>query len=133
MAARASDGARAGTGRTTSTRATTGRTKTKRATTGRGKTKRTSTGRTKTKRAGTRTTATTRASDGAPTFRKGTRVSWMTSQGRTYGVVERKLTARTAIEGHEVAATKADPQYLVRSESSGKVAAHKPSALRRRD
>jgi hypothetical protein len=66
------------------------------------------------------------------TFAKGDHVAWSTSQGETHGVVERKLTTRTQIEGHEVAATRADPQYLVRSDKTGKTAARKPSALRRR-
>ena len=67
------------------------------------------------------------------TFAKGDRVAWNTSQGETHGVVERKLTARTSIEGHEVAASRREPQYLVRSEKTGKAAAHKPSALRKLD
>lgn len=66
------------------------------------------------------------------TFRKGDRVAWNTSQGETHGVVERKLTSRTHVEGHEVAASRAEPQYLVRSDKSGKTAAHKPDTLRRR-
>lgn len=69
---------------------------------------------------------------GTTSLRKGTKVSWSTSQGETHGVVERKLVARTQVEGHEVAASKDDPQYLVRSDKTGKTAAHKPSALRKR-
>lgn len=71
--------------------------------------------------------------DTTTSFRKGDRVAWNTSQGETHGVVERKLVARTHVEGHEVAASRSDPQYLVRSEKTGRTAAHKPSALRRRD
>lgn len=66
------------------------------------------------------------------TFRKGDHVAWDTPQGETHGTVERKLTGRTAIKGHTVAASKDDPQYLVKSDASGKEAAHKPSELRRR-
>jgi TIR domain/Hypervirulence associated proteins TUDOR domain len=36
-----------------------------------------------------------------------------------------------SVAGHEVAASEDNPEYLVRSETSGKIAAHKPSALRR--
>jgi len=61
----------------------------------------------------------------------GDRVSWDTSQGRTQGEVVRKLTRRTHIEGHEVAASQDDPQYLVRSDKTGAEAAHKPGALRK--
>lgn len=65
-------------------------------------------------------------------FRKGERVTWMTSQGETHGVVERKLTAPMEIKGHHVAASAENPEYLVRSDVSGELAAHKPSALTRR-
>jgi hypothetical protein len=61
--------------------------------------------------------------------RHGDRVEWNTSQGPTTGTVERRLTSRTSVEGHTVAASKDEPQFLVRSEKTGKVAAHKPSAL----
>ena len=69
---------------------------------------------------------------GDEAFRKGEHVAWETSQGETHGTVERKLTSRSSVKGHQVAATPDDPQYLVRSEASGKAAAHRPSALRRR-
>jgi hypothetical protein len=64
-------------------------------------------------------------------FRKGDKVAWDTPQGETHGIVERKLTARTTVKGHEVAASPEHPQYLVKSDTSGKEAAHKPDALRR--
>lgn len=66
-----------------------------------------------------------------PELKNGDRVSWNTSQGRTRGVVVKKLTSGTQVKGHHVAATKAEPQFLVRSESSGEEAAHRPSALRK--
>jgi hypothetical protein len=65
-------------------------------------------------------------------FKKGDHVAWETSQGETHGAVERKLTAETHIKGHKVAATPEDPQYLVKSDKSGKEAAHKPDALRQK-
>ncbi|MBL9106126.1 MAG: DUF2945 domain-containing protein [Myxococcales bacterium] len=46
-------------------------------------------------------------------------------------MVER-LTDETDIEGHHVAASEDEPQYLVESDRSGARAAHKPEALRRR-
>ena len=66
------------------------------------------------------------------TFAKGDHVAWETPQGRTHGTVERKLTHPTRIEGHRVAASPENPEYLVKSDRSGTHAAHKPSALRRR-
>jgi hypothetical protein len=63
-------------------------------------------------------------------LRKGDRVSWNTSQGRTHGRVERRLTTPVKIKGHEVSASPDNPEYLVRSDRSGAEAAHKPEALR---
>lgn len=66
------------------------------------------------------------------TFEKGDKVAWNTSQGQTLGTVERKLTGPADIKGHHVAASKDNPEYLVKSSKSGEVAAHKPCALRKR-
>ncbi|NWJ27722.1 DUF2945 domain-containing protein [Rhizobium sp. RM] len=62
---------------------------------------------------------------------KGDKVAWNTSQGETTGKVIRKQTSPTKIKGHEVKATKDEPQYIVESEKSGKRAAHKPDQLRK--
>ncbi len=65
-------------------------------------------------------------------FKKGDRVSWKTSQGETTGKVVRKLTSPMDIEGHHVAASKENPEYLVETEETKKRAAHKPEALTKR-
>jgi hypothetical protein len=65
-------------------------------------------------------------------FAKGDHVAWDTPQGETHGTVERKLTEPMQIKGHKVAASPENPEYLVKSDKSGKEAAHKPSELRRR-
>ena len=67
-----------------------------------------------------------------PELHPGDEVEWNTSQGKTTGKVKKKLTSPTKIKGHEVAASKDNPEYLVESEKSGKEAAHKPDALRKR-
>ncbi|HET7232732.1 MAG TPA: DUF2945 domain-containing protein [Longimicrobium sp.] len=63
--------------------------------------------------------------------KKGDRVEWNTSQGKTRGTVERKLTDGAKIKGHKVAASPENPEFLVKSEKSGAVAAHKPGALKK--
>jgi len=63
------------------------------------------------------------------TFKAGDKVSWNTSQGRTHGTVVKKQTSKTHIKGHEVAATKDNPEYIVKSDKSGELAAHKAEAL----
>ena len=62
-------------------------------------------------------------------LRKGDRVSWNTTQGRTEGKVKRKLTSPTSIKGHAVKASADNPEYLVESDKTGAEAAHKPGAL----
>lgn len=64
-------------------------------------------------------------------LKTGDRVAWRSSGGGSVGRIEDKLTSPGKIERHEVAASRDNPEYLVRSEKSGKVAAHRPSALRR--
>jgi hypothetical protein len=66
------------------------------------------------------------------TLKKGDKVEWDTSQGKTHGTVEKKLTSKTQIKGHTAKATKDDPQYMVKSDKSGKKAAHKPDELKKK-
>ena len=67
------------------------------------------------------------------TLRKGDRVSWNTSQGRTQGRIVRKQTSPAHIRTHKVAASKDNPEFMVQSEKSGKTAAHKAEALTKLD
>ncbi|SFB62255.1 Protein of unknown function [Rhizobium sp. NFR07] len=68
----------------------------------------------------------------AKELKKGDTVAWKTSQGETTGKVVQKQTSPTKIKGHEVKASKADPQLIVESSKTGAKAAHKPSALRKK-
>ena len=67
----------------------------------------------------------------AKELKTGDKVKWDTSQGETHGKVVKKQTSATQIKGHKVAATKDDPQYIVKSDKSGKEASHKPAELRK--
>jgi hypothetical protein len=62
-------------------------------------------------------------------FKVGDKVEWQSSQGTVRGTVKKKLTAHTAIKGHEVAAAPDHVEYLVVSDKTGAEAAHKASAL----
>ena len=62
-------------------------------------------------------------------LKKGDKVTWETSQGKTEGKVVKKQTSDTQIKDHKVKASKDDPQIIVESSKSGKRAAHKPEAL----
>ena len=61
----------------------------------------------------------------------GDKVSWDSSGGHSTGKVVKKQTSPTQIKGHKVAASKDNPQYIVKSEKSGKIAAHKASELKK--
>lgn len=65
-------------------------------------------------------------------LKKGDKVEWNTSQGKTEGTVVKKQTSETHIKSHKVAATKDDPQYIVKSAKSGKEAAHKPDQIKKK-
>jgi hypothetical protein len=67
------------------------------------------------------------------TFSKGDQVSWKSHGSTAEGKVERKITEDTEAAGRTVRASKDEPQYLVRSDKSGKDAVHKPSALKSED
>lgn len=63
-------------------------------------------------------------------FKVGDKVIWNSTQGKIAGTVKKKLKAPTDIKTHHVAASPDNPQWLVESAASGKVAAHKPEALK---
>ena len=63
-------------------------------------------------------------------LKKGDAVTWKSHGGTAHGHVEKKQTSPTQIKGHKVAATKDDPQFIVKSDNGGK-AAHKEGALKK--
>jgi len=60
--------------------------------------------------------------------KSGDDVSWNSHGGTAHGKVEKKVTSDTKIKGHQVRASKDDPQFIVKSDKGGE-AAHKPAAL----
>ena len=67
----------------------------------------------------------------ADEFKAGDKVQWNSPQGVVYGKVKKKLTSPTHIKGHEVAASKEHPEYLVVSDKTGAEAAHTADALKK--
>ena len=63
---------------------------------------------------------------------QGDKVTWQAHGSTAHGHVEQKITSDTHAAGRTVRADDDDPQYLVRSDKSGRVAVHHPEALRRR-
>ncbi len=65
-------------------------------------------------------------------LKSGDKVSWDSSGGHSTGKVVKKQTTPTRIKGHQVAASKDNPEYIVKSDKTGAKAAHKPDELRKR-
>ena len=64
----------------------------------------------------------------AKELKSGDQVTWKSHGGKAVGKVVKKVTSRMKIKGHEVAASKENPEYLVETDQ-GKQAAHKAEAL----
>lgn len=67
----------------------------------------------------------------AETLEPGDRVAWRHSQGTSTGKVVHKITRRTHIKDHKVAASPDHPEYIVESDKTGARAAHTRSGLRK--
>ena len=65
----------------------------------------------------------------AKKLEKGDHVEWSTHGTTTSGEVEKTITSDTEAAGRTVRASSDDPQYLVKSDTSGKEAVHKPESL----
>lgn len=68
----------------------------------------------------------------ADSLSKGDKVSWNTSQGETHGTVQEKKTKDFQFDGQHFTASSDEPAYIVKSDKSGKEAAHKGSALKKK-
>ncbi|MEG3180513.1 DUF2945 domain-containing protein [Sphingomonas sp. LT1P40] len=66
----------------------------------------------------------------AQAFKPGVRVSWKSHGHTAKGEVLHKQTSDMVLKGHQVRASREEPQYIVKSDNGGK-ASHKPSALNR--
>ncbi|MDT8914946.1 DUF2945 domain-containing protein [Amycolatopsis sp. PS_44_ISF1] len=62
-------------------------------------------------------------------FRKGDHVKWDAGNESSTGTVEEKITTDTHAGGRKVKASPEDPQYLVRSDKSGRTAVHRPDKI----
>jgi hypothetical protein len=60
---------------------------------------------------------------------EGDKVTWSSHGRRVHGEVEGEITSRTEAAGRTVDASAEEPQYLVRSDKTGREAVHKPEAL----
>jgi hypothetical protein len=64
-------------------------------------------------------------------FRRGDHVSWNSEAGRVRDRITRVITTRITFKGYTVHATKDDPQYEIKSDTTDHLAMHKGAALRK--
>jgi hypothetical protein len=67
----------------------------------------------------------------AKSLKRGDKVEWTSSGGKSVGKVEKKVTKTTKVKKHVAKATPADPEYVVRSDKSGKKAVHHAKSLKK--
>ncbi len=67
----------------------------------------------------------------AKRFKRGDRVSWNSEAGRVRGTVSRVVTSAIKFKGYTVHASKDEPQYEIKSDTTDHIAMHKASALRK--
>jgi hypothetical protein len=65
------------------------------------------------------------------TFKRGDRVEWNSEAGRVRGVILKKVVSDTQFKGYVHHASKAEPQYLIKSLKTDHIAMHKGTALKR--
>jgi len=63
-------------------------------------------------------------------FKTGDHVSWNSEAGRVRGTIKKKITSVITFKGYTVHASKEEPQYLIKSDTTEHLAMHKGSALR---
>jgi hypothetical protein len=64
------------------------------------------------------------------TFQRGDHVEWNSEAGRVRGIVMKKVVSDVRFKGYVHHATKAQPQYFIKSDKTDHVAIHKGAALR---
>ncbi|CAN5631193.1 DUF2945 domain-containing protein [soil metagenome] len=60
---------------------------------------------------------------------RGDHVSWSSEAGRVRGTITRVVTSKVEFKGYTVHASKEEPQYEIKSDTTDHIAMHKRSAL----
>jgi len=66
-----------------------------------------------------------------PAFKSGDHVEWNSEAGRVRGIIRKKITAPTKFKTYTARASKEEPQYLIKSDTTDHLAMHKGSALKK--
>ncbi len=64
-------------------------------------------------------------------FKVGDHVTWNSEAGWVKGIIKKKITSEISFKGYTVHASKEEPQYLIKSDTTDHLAMHKGSALKK--
>ena len=64
-------------------------------------------------------------------FKVGDHVGWNSEAGPVRGTIKKRITSAIRFKGYLVHASKDEPQYLIKSDTTDHLAMHKGSALKR--
>jgi len=64
-------------------------------------------------------------------FKVGDHVGWNSEAGQVRGTIKKKVTSAIKFKTYTVRASKEEPQYLIKSDTTDHLAMHKGSALRK--
>ena len=64
-------------------------------------------------------------------FKVGDHVEWNSEAGRVRGTIKKKVTSAIKFKTYTVRASKEEPQYLIKSDTTDHMAMHKGSALKK--
>jgi hypothetical protein len=64
-------------------------------------------------------------------FRVGDHVEWNSEAGRVRGTIKKKVTSEIKFKGYTVHASREQPQYLIKSDTTEHLAMHKGTALKK--
>ena len=64
-------------------------------------------------------------------FKVGDQVGWNSEAGHVRGTIKKKITSTSRFKSYTVHASKEEPQYLIKSDTTHHLAMHKGSALKK--
>ncbi len=64
-------------------------------------------------------------------FKVGDHVEWNSEAGHVRGTIKKKVSAAMKFKTYTVCASKAEPQYLIKSDKTDHMAMHKGAALKK--
>jgi len=64
-------------------------------------------------------------------FKVGDHVGWNSEAGHVRGTIKKKVKSAITFKGYTVRASKEDPQYLIKSDTTDHLAMHKGAALKK--